>query len=336
MTASDEAHANNTERNSMNGYIIGIDLGGMSAKGALFDGEGNIVAKKKVETNAADGFSGTAEKLSALAKDLAEEIGLPFAELKGIGIASPGVVDGATGTVLKWSNYGWTDVPLGERMKTLTGRQVRVVNDANAAAYGEAKFGSASAYKNSVFITLGTGVGGGIVLDGKLVEGFMSAGAEIGHMSIDANGLLCSCGNHGCFECYASATALIRRTKKRMEENCNSKMWGIVHGSLAAVDGKTAFDGAKLGDKDALEVVKEYVANLAVGIANLVNILRPEAIVLGGGIAGEGEALFAPLRRAVESRIYVSSSVVPLKIVGAALGNDAGIYGAYALARESL
>ena len=320
----------------MDGYIIGIDLGGMSAKGALFDGKGAVVAKKSVETNASDGFEGVAEKLASLSRDLAEEGKIPFSKVEKIGVASPGVVDGGTGTVRKWSNYDWTDVPLGAKLSSLTGKKVRVVNDANAAAYGEAKFGSGSDYRSSIFITLGTGVGGGIVLDGKIVEGFMSAGAEIGHMSIEADGILCGCGNHGCFECYASATALIRRTKKKMEENLNSKMWEIAHGSLASVDGRTAFEAAKLGDKDAEEVVKKYIGYLAVGIANLVNILRPEAVVLGGGIAGEGESLFAPLRKAVESRIYVSSSVVPLKIVGAKLGNAAGIYGAYALAKESV
>lgn len=320
----------------MKGYIIGIDLGGMSAKGAIFDGEGNAVAKKSVPTDSADGFEGTAKKLADLARAVAEEAGVPFGEVAGLGVASPGVVDGGTGKVLKWSNYGWENVPLGERLAELTGKKVRIVNDANAAAYGEAKFGSAAAYQSSIFITLGTGVGGGIVLDGKIVEGFMSAGAEIGHMSIEADGVLCGCGNHGCFECYASATALIRRTKKKMEENCDSRMWEIAGGSLANVDGRTAFEAAKLSDHDAREVVKKYIGYLAVGIANLVNILRPEAIVLGGGIACEGESLFGPLRKEVESRIYVSSSAVPLKIVGASLGNAGGIYGAYALAREAL
>lgn len=246
----------------------------------------------------------------------------------------PGVVNSKTGVILKWSNYGWTDVPLGDTVAKLTGKKVCVVNDANAAAFGEAKFGSGSLYQSSIFITLGTGVGGGIVVDGKMLEGYMSAGAEIGHMSIRSDGLLCGCGRHGCFECYASATALIRQTKKSMEENCDSKMWKIARGSLDNVDGRTAFEGAKLGDKDARNVVDGYVGYLAAGIANLVNILRPEAIVLGGGIAGEGEGLFAPLRKAVDEQIYVCSDKVPLKIVGAKLGNEAGMYGAYAQAKE--
>lgn len=318
----------------MKTYIIGIDLGGMSAKAALFDTDGKIVAKKSISTNAADGFEGTAAKLAEVAKGVAQAAGAAFEEVEKIGIASPGVVNSKTGVVLKWSNYGWTDVPLGDTVAKLTGKRVYVVNDANAAAFGEAKFGSGASYQSSIFITLGTGVGGGIIVDGKLLEGYMSAGAEIGHMTVRSNGLLCGCGRHGCFECYASATALIRQTKKSMEENCDSKMWEIARGSLDNVDGRTAFEGAKLGDKDARNVVDGYVGYLAAGIANLVNILRPEAIVLGGGIAGEGEGLFVPLRKAVDEQIYVCSDKVPLKIVGAKLGNEAGMYGAYAQAKE--
>ncbi|MBS1401192.1 MAG: ROK family protein [Firmicutes bacterium] len=319
----------------MQAYIIGIDLGGMSAKAALFDKEGRIVAKKSIVTNAADGFEGTAAKLAEVAKGVAQAAGAAFEDVEKIGIASPGVVNSKTGVILKWSNYGWTDVPLGDTVAKLTGKKVCVVNDANAAAFGEAKFGSGSLYQSSIFITLGTGVGGGIVVDGKMLEGYMSAGAEIGHMSIRGDGLLCGCGRHGCFECYASATALIRQTKKRMEENCDSKMWEIAQGSLDNVDGRTAFEGARRGDKDAQEVVNQYIEYLAVGIANLVNILRPEAVVLGGGIACEGEGLFVPLRKAVEEQIYVCADEVPLKIVGAKLGNDAGMYGAYAQAKEN-
>ena len=164
----------------------------------------------------------------------------------------------------------------------------------------------------------------------------LSAGAEIGHMILREGGALCGCGRHGCFECYASATALIRQTKRKMEENMDSAMWEVAKGSLDNVDGRTAFEAAKKGDRDAQAVVDKYIGYLSEGIADLVNILRPEAIVLGGGVANEGEALFAPLRKAVDERSYLPSSVVPLKIVGAKLGNSAGIYGAYSLAKANL
>ena len=320
----------------MQEYIVGIDLGGMSAKAALFDAEGKILGKTTVITRASDGFEGTAEKLADAAKAAAEKAGVPFGSVRAVGIASPGVVNSKTGVVLKWGNYGWLNVPLGETMEKLTGKEVYVANDANASALGEAKFGASAVYESSIFITLGTGVGGGIIVGGKMLEGYMSAGAEIGHMILREGGALCGCGRHGCFECYASATALIRQTKKKMEDNCDSKMWEVARNSLDNVDGRTAFEAARQGDKDAQEVVKKYVGYLSEGIADLVNILRPEAIVLGGGIANEGEALFEPLRKAVDERSYISSAVVPLKIVGAKLGNDAGMYGAYALAKANI
>ena len=317
-------------------YIVGIDLGGMSAKAALFDREGKIVAKTSVATSADDGFEGTAEKLARAAKEVASLANADFSKVGGIGVASPGIVNSNTGVVIKWGNYGWLNVPLGERVSGLTGKKVVVANDANMAALGEAKFGASSVYQSSVFITLGTGIGGGIIIDGKMLEGFMSAGAEIGHMILRENGLLCGCGRRGCFECYASARALIRQTKKEMEENCGTKMWEIAEGSLDNVDGRTAFAAARLGDRDAQQIVDKYIGYLSEGIADLVNILRPEAFVLGGGIANEGEALFEPLRKAVDKRSYISSEIVPLKIVGAKLGNTAGMYGAYALAKEKL
>jgi len=204
------------------GYIIGIDLGGMSAKAAIFDGEGRILAKSNIATNSADGFDGTAKKLDGVARAVAREAKIEFSEVEAIGIASPGVVNSKTGVVLKWGNYGWLNAPLGETVEKLTGKKVYVANDANAAALGEAKFGASSVYESSIFITLGTGVGGGIIVDGKMLEGYMSAGAEIGHMILREGGALCGCGRHGCFECYASATALIRQTKRKMEENMDS------------------------------------------------------------------------------------------------------------------
>jgi glucokinase len=302
----------------------------------LFTEAGELLVTDSIETFAGDGFKGTADKIAQVAKSVAAKGKADFADVLAIGVASPGVVNSKTGVVIKWGNYGWRDVPLGTQIAELTGKSVYVANDANTAALGEAKFGASSVYQSSIFVTLGTGVGGGIIVDGKMVEGYMSAGAEIGHMIIRERGELCGCGRHGCFECYASATALIRQTKKKMEENCDSKMWEIVDGFEDKVDGRTAFEAAKLGDIDARQVVHRYIQYLAEGLADLVNILRPEAIVLGGGIANEGEALFEPLRKAVDERSYLPSSVVPLKIIGAKLGNKAGIYGAYSLAKDHL
>ena len=219
-------------------------------------------------------------------------------------------------------------------MQAAVGTEVRVVNDANAAAYGEAVYGAGKAYKDSIFLTLGTGIGSGIILGGKLYEGSMGAGAEAGHMVIQVGGVPCGCGRKGCFEQYASALALIRDTKKAMFEDKESAMWELTGRDPEKVDGKTAFAAAKAGDAAAQTVVKNYIMYLGEGILNLVNIFRPEAIILGGGVCNEGEYLLAPLRKYIAERLYVGSDRVPLALNRAALGNDAGIYGALAFAMD--
>ncbi len=315
-------------------YIIGIDVGGMSAKGALFSEKGEILCEEKVKTNACDGFEKTVENIAELTKTLAEKGGVDFSEIVGIGAGVPGVVDSNRGIVLRWTNFRWTDVPFAQRLSALTGKPVRIANDANTAALGEAKFGATAQYQSSILLTIGTGVGGGMVFDGKLIEGYKSAGAELGHITIREGGLPCACGRRGCYEKYASATALVQQTRHAMVEDLQSEMWNIVEGKIENVDGRTAFLAAKKGDATAQKVINQFVSYLSEGIADFVNILRPEAIVLGGGVAGEGDALFEPLRKAVDARTYIAMDIVPLKIVGAKLGNKAGVYGAYCLVAE--
>ena len=320
----------------MKGYIIGIDLGGMGAKGGVFSYEGELLYEDKVKTCKSDGFDGTVDLLAHFSKELAKCAGIDFADVVAIGLGSPGVVDSRRGVVLRWSNFEWDNVPLADSLSALTGKPVYIANDANVAALGEAKFGSTAQYQSSILITIGTGVGSGIVFDGKLIEGYRSAGAELGHVTIREGGLPCGCGRRGCYEKYASTTALIRQTRHAMVEDLNSLLWEEAGGKIANVDGRTAFAAAKRGDKTAQAVIDQFVGYLSEGIADFVNILRPEAIVLGGGIVGEGEDLFEPLRKAVDARTYIAMDIVPLKIVGAKLGNKAGMYGAYSIAREKL
>jgi glucokinase len=305
----------------------------MSAKSAIFK-EDKLILKERVKTNASDGFAGVAEKLAALAEDVAAHAEIPFEAVEGIGIGSPGVIDSKEGVVAKWGNYHWLNAPLGKRVAELTKKPVYLTNDANAAALGEAKFGVGKQYEDCILITLGTGVGSGIVLGGKLFEGFKSAGAEAGHMVIEVGGKPCACGRRGCFEQYASATALIAQTREAMFADEKSLLWEITGGSLDKVDGSTAFRGARFGDKTAKKVVDRYIAYLGEGIVNLVNIFRPQAIMLGGGVSGEGEGLLVPLREYVYKNTYVGTEYAPLDIIKAELGNDAGIYGAYAYALQ--
>lgn len=320
----------------MKKYIIGIDLGGMGAKGAVFSYNGKILHQDKVKTCKADGFDDTVRMLGRFAKDLAQAAKIDYKDVVAIGMGAPGVVDSTRGIVLRWSNFEWENVPLAQRLSEETDKPVYIANDANTAALGEAKFGSTSQYHSSILLTIGTGVGGGMVFDGKLIEGYRSAGAELGHITIRQGGLPCACGRRGCYERYASTTALIRQTRLAMAENLDSLLWDEANGKMENVNGKTAFAAAKRGDQTAQKVIDQFVGYLSEGIADLVNILRPEAIVLGGGIVGEGEALFEPLRKAVDERTYIAMDIVPLKIVGAKLGNLAGAYGAYALARERI
>ena len=317
-------------------YIIGIDLGGMSAKGGLFSENGELLMEEKVATCSEDGFEGTLEKLANLSRALVEKIGVDYADVLVIGVGSPGVVDGKEGIVLRWSNYDWNNVPFAKTLSQLTGKKVYVANDANVAALGEAKFGATSQYQSSILLTIGTGIGGGIVFDGKLIEGYRCAGAELGHVTIREGGLPCACGRRGCYEKYASTTALIKQTRHAMVENLDSKMWEVADGKIENVSGRTAFMAAREGDESAKKVIEQFVGYLSEGIADFVNILRPEAIVIGGGISNEGELLFEPLRRAVDARTYIAMDIVPLKIVGAKLGNRAGIYGAYCIAKENI
>ncbi|MBQ8291962.1 MAG: ROK family protein [Clostridia bacterium] len=317
-------------------YIVGIDVGGMSAKSGLFSLEGELLCQACVKTNASDGFDKTVSNVAALVKELAQKANIAFSDVAAIGAGVPGVVNSQSGVVLRWSNFAWDNVPFAERLSALTGKPVYIANDANVAALGEARFGATSQYQSSILLTLGTGIGGGMVFDGKLLEGYQSAGAELGHITIREGGLSCACGRKGCYEKYASATALVRQTRHAMVENLQSGMWKLVDGKIQNVDGKTAFTAARQGDETAKKVIEQFVDYVAEGIADFVNILRPEAFVLGGGIANEGEEFFEPLRKAVDKRTYIAMDIVPLKIVGAKLGNKAGIYGAYSIAKDKI
>ncbi len=312
----------------MKKYYIGIDLGGTFIKGGVVDNEGNIIAEGKLPTESEFGGDRVATNIATLAQNVLNEAGVDKALVVGVGIGSPGMIDSKKGEVVFSGNLHWEHFPIANKVEARLGLPTKLANDANVAALGETKFGSGKAYENTLLITLGTGVGGGIIIDGKLFEGNRSAGAELGHAVLMAGGEACTCGRKGCFEAYASATALIRDTKRAMEADLSSAMWEI--GGLDAVTGKTAFDYCEQ-DESAKKVVDKYITMLGTGLVNLANEFRPEAIILGGGVCAEGDRLLKPLQKIMDSEIFAGEKGPQVKLLIATLGNRAGLLGAAAL-----
>ena len=309
-------------------YYVGIDLGGTFIKGGIVDDLGNIVYEDKAPTESDKGAEKVAENIAALVKKLLERVGLGADDVEGIGMGVPGMIDSKNGNVIYSNNLAWKDFAIGPRVSELTGLRVKIANDANVAALGEVKFGVAKGYDSAILLTLGTGVGGGIVVDGVLIEGNKSAGAELGHSVIVAGGEQCTCGRKGCLEAYASATAIIRETKRAMQADKNSKMWEI--GSLDQVTGKTAFDYKDV-DGAAKAVVDAYIEKLACGITNFANIFRPEVVILGGGVCAQGDGLVKPLQALLNKELFAGDLGPQVPIVIAQLGNLAGLLGGAAL-----
>lgn len=308
-------------------YNIGIDLGGTNIKVGVVDENYNIVGRSNIKTNLPRPAEEIVDSIVEGVKLACEDARIAVSDVNSIGIGTPGTANRNTGAVLYSCNLGFNNFPLGSMLSEKLGTQVFVENDANAAAFGEVVNGAGKGYKNVVVITLGTGVGGGIIIDGNIYTGFNFCGAELGHSVIEYNGRQCGCGRKGCFEAYSSATALINFTKEAMEEDKSSKMWEIA-GSIDGVDGKTAFDGFRAGDKSATEVVNKYISYLGCGLTNVVNIFQPEVLLIGGGICKEGENLTKPLIEYIAKESYCIDPECSTKLDIAKLGNDAGIIGA--------
>ncbi len=310
-------------------YTIGIDIGGMSIKIGVVDDQGVILEQIRFKT---------AKTSTQCIRDMITNIelllknnSLTEKDLRGIGIGCPGAVSRETGDVIFLPNLGWENVPLAKELKNKFNVEVILSNDANVAALGETIYGAAKDYNTVAMFTLGTGVGGGIVIDNKLFEGGWSRGAELGHMTLYLDGLPCSCGRTGCIEKYVSATALMEQTREAMLQNKDSKMWEFVNGDINNVDGRTAFECSKTGDEAACKVVDTYVMYLGESLLNMFNIFRPEAFILGGGVSAQGKYLNDKLKDYCEKFDYGYKNAPRTEILTATLGNDAGIIGAAAL-----
>lgn len=311
-------------------YYIGIDVGGMSIKVGVVDAGGNIVKSSTFVTEKVPA-SEHIKKMAETVDELMTSGGFKKEEIAGIGVGIPGAVNPRVGKVIYAPNIGWKDVDFCKQLSDLTGMKVFVGNDADVATLGEVYFGVAKNYSNVVMITVGTGVGGGVVIDKKLYESPLGMAAELGHTCLVKGGLLCGCGRKGCFEQYASATALIRQTKDEMLKNESSYMWKLVDGDIEKVNGITSFKAAKAGDEGGNNVVDGYVSYLTEGILNYMNIFRPEAIIIGGGISKEGDYLTDKIKAYAESYSYGYPGSPVIDVVCAKLGNAAGIVGAASL-----
>lgn len=313
-------------------YAIGIDVGGTSIKWGLVSEDGKVLATDFIQSRKDEDQNLVADKLVYKIDEFLKQQGVERKEIIGIGIGSPGTIDSKEGEVIYTNNLDWKHFPLAKILENRLGLTTKITNDANAATLGEVKFGAGKKYKNVIMLTLGTGVGGGIVIDGKLIEGNKGGGAELGHAVINfESDILCTCGRYGCLEVYASATALIRQTKQAMEANRDSKLWDVVDHDITKVNGKTVWDGYDLNDKTAIEVVNNYIHYLGIGILNYCNIFRPEALILSGGIAKQGDRLVKLLTDYCEKNHYGYGGSAPVKILIAELGYESGIIGAASL-----
>lgn len=315
-------------------YYLGIDLGGTNIAVGIVDENNQIIARASSKTKL-ENAEQVADAMAETAYAALKNAGITLADVPWVGIGSPGTINKATGIIEFANNLPFKNTPmqkmLSERME---GKQVLMENDANAAAYGEYMAGALKGADNAIAITLGTGVGGGVIINHKIYSGSNYAGAELGHTVIVVDGRLCTCGRHGCWETYASATGLIKTTKEHMDKAPkDSPLWTLVEGDINKVSGRTAFDAMRAGDPVGKKVVDEYIAYLGCGVVNVINTFQPDILCIGGGICNEGETLLAPLRAYVDREQYSMNSAKKTVVCRAKLGNDAGIIGAALLGK---
>lgn len=309
-------------------YRIGIDLGGTNIAVGIVNENYEIVAQHSVPTGAERPAADVIADMAGAVETVAAKAGVQVSDCESIGIGSPGTCDSENGVVVRAYNLQWFDVPLCRMLEERFHIPVRLSNDANCAALAETVAGAARGCRNMVLITLGTGVGGGIIINGKIHAGMRSAGAELGHILLVLDGEPCTCGRRGCWEAYASATALIRQTKEAAKANPDSLLAKI---PTEEITGRTVFDAADQGDAVAEEVIGRYCVYIAAGFTDLVNALAPEMILLGGGISRQGERILAPIRAYVANNCFGQHEGAIPVIQAAQLGNEAGIIGAAAL-----
>ncbi len=310
-------------------YRIGVDLGGTNIVAGVIDETNKIIAKGERKTNCPRPAEAIFDDMAAAIKDAMAKANITEKDVISVGVGTPGSVNKGEELIEFANNLAFENVPAYKMLRErINIDKVYFDNDANCAALGEAVAGCGKGVKDFIMITLGTGVGSGIIVNNKLVTGVNYAAGEMGHMVIAYDGVPCNCGRCGCWESYSSATALIVQTKAAMRKNPDSLMWDIAEGRLGNVNGATSFKAAKQGDAAAKAVVNQYISYLAIGVGNVVNIFQPDILCIGGGIGNEKENLLVPLRRLVEAERYSIHAKKQTEIKSAVLGNDAGVIGA--------
>ena len=313
-------------------FTVGIDLGGTSIRAGAADGTGRLLSRVSGPTDASCGPALVCRDVARLAREAARAAGIGWEDVAAVGVGAPGIVNKRTGTVERAANLGLEDAPLFRELKALLERPLFLENDANAAALGEWAAGAARGCSSAVVITLGTGVGAGVILEGKLYTGFNFAGGELGHMVISRGGRLCTCGRRGCFEAYASATGLAAMGEEAMERYPESRLCSLCPPGERP-GGKEIFAAASEGDAAAREAVEEYLDALSCGIANVINIFQPQILCLGGGVSRQGESLLEALRPRVYPQVFRGPSTPLTRLALCALGDGAGLVGAALLPR---
>lgn len=309
-------------------YVVGIDIGGTNlVVGTVAEDGSELLGMVTEPTHPEEGADAVMERIGRLVRS--SVAAAQGKEIVGVGIGSPGPLDTARGVVLFTPNLGWTNFPLRDRIAKLTGLPAELDNDANCAIYGEWWRGAARGAQAVVGLTIGTGIGGGIVLDGKIYHGVSDVAGEIGHTTIDPTGRRCKCGNYGCLEAYASGPAIAARAAEGIESGVESTLAKYVGGDLSQLTAQVVYQAAHDGDLYAQEVVNDTAKLLGAGVANIINIFNPDVVVICGGVTLAGDRLFVPLRREVHRRAF-KAAVNACRIVPGELPGDAGVYGAAA------
>lgn len=309
-------------------YYVGVDLGGTNIAAGVVDENYQLISKHHVRTYVSKTFGELVADIAKVAYDVVDKANLSMSEIVSVGLGTPSCINPETGMLVNANNLNWKNVPLQKEMEKHFSVPVYIKNDADCAALGEVLAGAASQYDNALMVTLGTGVGGGIIMDKQIFNGCDHMGAEIGHTKLVYEGIKCTCGQSGCFESYASATALIRQTKEALQQHPESLINNLCNKHLETVDAKMVFDAAHLGDATAIGLIDQYINYVAAGFSTLIVIFRPQVIIVGGGISNQREYLIEPLKQKLIKQTFAAEQIGVPQVIAAELGNDAGIIGA--------